>query len=79
MLEQYTDSVSVYRLSGDEFAVTGAALAEAMVKAQAAFPSMSYGIGRGLEQADQQLRINKAEREASGQRAPRGERPPWLS
>ena len=48
-----------------------------MIKSQALFPGMTYGIGYGLVAADQQLRINKTERDASGKRATRGERPTW--
>lgn len=69
---------NVYRLSGDEFAVTGPLLLADMTKALAIFPGFSFGIGRGLDQADQQLRVNKIEREAAGLRASRGERPSWL-
>lgn len=79
VLQSCTDDQSVYRLSGDEFVVTGPALPAAMVKAQAVFPGMTYGIGQGLEAADQQLRISKVERQASSARAARGERPSWLA
>jgi len=69
---------NVFRLSGDEFAVLSPMLYSDLIKVQAIFPGMSFGLGRGLDQADQLLRVNKAEREAAGHRAPRGERPPWL-
>lgn len=69
---------SVYRLSGDEFVIISPMPLSDLIKVQAIFPGMSFGVGRGLDQADQLLRVNKTEREAAGHRAPRGERPPWL-
>lgn len=69
---------SVFRLSGDEFVIISPMPLSDLLKVQAIFPGMSFGVGRGLDQADQLLRVNKTEREAAGHRAPRGERPPWL-
>lgn len=68
----------VYRLSGDEFAVTNPSI-EKLERVRGLFPGFSYGIDRGLDKADQQLRVDKTEREASGLRAPRGVCPPWLN
>jgi len=70
----------VFRLSGDEFVVTGEdprELREGLDSLQRQFPVFSYGMGCDLDIADQELRINKRQREAEGLRAPRGVRPPW--
>lgn len=73
---------SVYRLSGDEFAVKGhdkAALAKGLAKLEMRLPCFSYGIGDSLELADAQLNSNKASRERQGLRVGRGMRPPWIA
>lgn len=37
---------------------------------------LSYGVGRSLREADRNLSVHKADREARGERAARGEKPP---
>lgn len=72
----------VYRLSGDEFVISGqnpGALGIALRVLQAAFPRFSYGVGRDLVVADGKLQRNKKDREAAGLRVGRGERPPWFN
>lgn len=70
----------VFRLSGDEFAILhtqGLPLRADLNSTREVFPCFSFGVGRTLESADLDLKLNKLEREKAGLRAPRGERPPW--
>lgn len=81
-LMYYFDDKNVFRLSGDEFVVTGScctALAESLDNLAKHSPFFSYGVGETLEGADQfHLSFNKRAREKQGLRAIRGEAPPWL-
>lgn len=77
-LEETFDDV--YRLGGDEFAVTGDSLISLISKLtdlQAKLQFFSFGVDTTLVRADAQLRRNKAKRELNGERASRGECPPW--
>lgn len=72
---------NVYRLGGDEFAVI--ALSEGHINtgmqwARSLFSAFSYGVGKTLPEADDQLKADKLERELCGYRSPRGECPPEL-
>lgn len=70
-----------YRVSGDEFvlsSINAGGLRLALRALQDTYPRFSYGVGRNLIEADRGLRADKADREKSGARAERGERPPWL-
>ncbi len=70
----------VYRLSGDEFVVTGDSetdLKVALLMLQAHNPTFSFGVDINLGRADERLRHNKNIRELQGLRSPRGEQPPW--
>lgn len=72
---------SVYRLSGDEFAVktdSPTDLRRALVRLREYFPGFSFGMGSDVVRADLQLRGDKARREHAGTRAARGEHPPWI-
>lgn len=75
---------SVYRIAGDEFAVTGEnyeALRNKLELARNIFPGFSFGIGSNLVEADtgpNGLRNEKHLREQLGLRAGRGECPPWM-
>ena len=73
---------NVFRLSGDEFVVTGVhmpELREQLATLQDAIGTFSFGIGATLEVADEiELQLNKHQREANGLRAKRGERPCWV-
>lgn len=77
-LRRYCGADNVFRLGGDEFAVVSPLILAGIVKAKAIMPGLSFGIGRGVEEADQALRTNKLMREVSGQRAHHGDCPPWL-
>lgn len=71
----------VYRLGGDEFAIKsdhGLQLRRALLDLRAAWPAFSFGIGTDLPAADRKLKQDKAARERDGQRASRGECPPWM-
>jgi len=72
----------VYRLAGDEFAVTSelyeGQIASILELVRERFPAFSYGIGITLAEADDALNEQKHRREQCGQRASRGECPPWL-
>ncbi len=73
--------LKVYRLSGDEFVAQGdnfSDLWKAIKSVQNKLDSISIGIGPNLEFADLQLREDKAAREESGLRSPRGVCPPWM-
>ncbi len=72
---------SVYRLSGDEFAVKyddPNKLFIQLIALRAGLPTFSFGIGLGLDQADRLLLIDKGLREKEGSRAQRGEKPCWF-
>jgi len=72
---------SVYRLSGDEFVVCSSSarqLHDSLRDLQNLVPTFSFGIGTNIGQADRLLKLDKRQREASGERAQRGESPPWL-
>lgn len=71
---------AVFRIAGDEFVVVNGHqedLADRLEEVRAAFPGFSFGTGETLCEADADLRRDKAEREALGDRAARGERPKW--
>ena len=71
---------AVFRIAGDEFVVVNGnreELADRLEEVRAAFPGFSFGTGATLCEADRDLRHDKAEREKSGHRAARGERPKW--
>lgn len=75
--------MDVYRISGDEFVVTGVVpeilerrLAEVQAKLEAeGHPGFSYGVGENYESAEGGLRASKAERLKTGKRGKRGEPP----
>jgi GGDEF domain-containing protein len=72
---------NVYRLSGDEFVVTGTnpfQLDVDLNNLQVVYKIFSYGIATNLDEADTRLNYNKAVREKTGVRASRGEQPPWF-
>lgn len=72
---------NVFRIAGDEFAVTGTdcdRLREGMETAREHFRGFSFGVACTLVQADTRLRREKLRREQQGVRASRGEPPPWL-
>jgi GGDEF domain-containing protein len=72
---------SVYRLSGDEFAVRFARPTHThriIEGLRERFPVFSYGYGVTLKIADNDLKADKHERLISGVRADRGECPPWI-
>lgn len=76
------DEDHAYRLSnGDEFAVTfpdARELTEILIDLQENFfIHFSFGIGSSVEYADLMLKQDKSIREMRGQRAKRGQRPPW--
>lgn len=71
----------VYRLSGDEFAVTAphkARLRAGLERVRARFPGLSYGAAYNLTKADKALMADKVRRETEGLRAGRGMAPPWM-
>ena len=84
MLQDEFGSNSVFRLSGDEFVVSGSDYTDlctrlnAMRSRNPASNLFSFGIGTSLPEADTLLRHDKAWRERHGERAERGERPCWL-
>ena len=72
---------NVALLGGDEFGI----MCDTPRRAQSAlnglrflFPGFTYGIGDCLDSADLSLIAAKNERERTGERAGRGECPPWL-
>jgi len=77
---------NVYRIGGDEFAVVfnrksydDIETLEMLIHAfQQNFNFFSYGLGYTLSQADEVLKASKTRREFTGERAKRGECPPWL-
>jgi len=73
---------AVYRISGDEFAVSmdsgGLRNREALLSLRRELPWFSVGFGTSLPIADSWLRRDKRARERSGNRAARGETPPWV-
>lgn len=72
----------VFRIAGDEFAVIGdcaQSLRSGMGRLAMWIPGISMGIGRSVIEADRALRMDKIRREKCGQRAARGECPPWAS
>ncbi len=80
LLMEFPRDDSVYRLSGDEFAVLGTdpiSLSNGLEQTRMRFPRFSFGIGRTLDAADRALRIEKHNRVLTRKRAARGERPPW--
>lgn len=71
----------VYRLSGDEFAVKSehaVELRQRLVALRSKLPGFSFGLGLGVERADSMLKEDKMRRERNGERAARGECPPWI-
>jgi predicted signal transduction protein with EAL and GGDEF domain len=73
---------NVYRLGGDEFAVTGntaTGIRRKLNKVRLLFPGFTAGIGMTIAEADDALLAAKEQRENCGQRATRGECPPWLA
>lgn len=71
---------NVYRISGDEFVIGWDSLVELDFKLsslQAQTNIFSFGIGKNLDEADTQLRKYKSIRVLNGQRADRGDQPPW--
>jgi GGDEF domain-containing protein len=74
----------VYRLSnGDEFAVIwpdAKDLVEILIDLQKkVFTYFSFGIGISMDRADLMLKQDKVIREGRGERAKRGQRPPWAT
>lgn len=73
-------SASVFRLSGDEFAVTCHSeryLVDKLREVQSRVQYFSWGESDTLIDADIKLRYQKLHRERVGLRSPRGETPPW--
>lgn len=73
-------SASVFRLSGDEFAVTCSSelyLIDKLRDVQSKVQYFSWGESDNLIDADTELRQQKLYRERVGLRSPRGETPPW--
>lgn len=74
--------ILVFRLGGDEFAVISKLSPELQARTlrslQREVEYFSFGTGPTLDTADQKLNQNKAQRELCGQRAKRGEIPPWV-
>ena len=76
---------NVYRLGGDEFAITcnqegcKFGLNVRLRNLRLNYPKFSYGIGSSLKEADNNLNLDKFRREQSGERAQRGDCPPWFS
>lgn len=73
-------SENVFRLSGDEFAVTGEnrqLLKSKLDHLQGIIQYFSFGVSTKLDLADKALKRQKKQREQLGLRAPRGEQPPW--
>lgn len=73
-------SENVFRLSGDEFAVTGEDRQRMKTKLehlQGILQYFSYGVSTKLTLADKALYRQKKERENQGLRAAKGEMPPW--
>ena len=71
---------NVYRLSGDEFVVTGDTCAEletVLSDLQELYLIFSFGVHTDLGYADQNLTQNKQARETTKARAARGEKPSW--
>jgi len=71
---------NVYRLSGDEFVVTGDTvedLTTILEDLQTLYRIFSFGVQVNLVRADEKLIQNKKDREENGDRAPRGEKPYW--
>ena len=71
---------NVFRLSGDEFAVTyedSQLLKLNIAHIQRTIQYFSFGVSTNLELADKALKLQKKQREKLGLRAPRGEQPPW--
>ncbi len=71
----------VYRLSGDEFVVTGSNVD--MLETRLSFLTnknltFSYGVGNNLTVADERLNKNKIIRERIGKRSARGMKPFWI-
>jgi len=80
LVQEFGDE-HVFRIAGDEFAVTAAHKARVhagMERVRASFPGVSYGVACNLTKADKALQVDKAARETSGLRAGRGEAPPWM-
>jgi diguanylate cyclase (GGDEF)-like protein len=76
-LRMYFDHSNVYRLSGDEFVVVGKTCAELLYGLNMIRQTFSFGVSTTLDKADANLIENKIVREATGLRAPRGEKPVW--
>ena len=76
------DSDRVYRIGGDEFAITGESLNDIRQKLEALrriLPTFSYGADTTLERADDRLNEDKHARELKNLRASRGEQPWWIN
>lgn len=71
---------SVFRMGGDEFAVTGFSqdiLTDKLVKLFEQYPFFSSGVGSTLAEADSDLIVDKMCNNTAQRRADRGEQPPW--
>ena len=80
-LEKMFGENKVFRFAGDEFAVIGhneEELVTGLLQVYEELPIFTAGIGITLAQADDELSWNKKDRETAGERAARGERPPWF-
>lgn len=81
ILRTHFGDENVYRLGGDEFAVTSYLSCEALnvklTHIQRKVEFFTFGTGLYLAEADDKLNANKERREKCGQRAARGECPPW--
>lgn len=80
LVQEFGDD-HVFRIAGDEFAVTAptkARLNAGLERVRGRFPGISYGVACNLTKADKALMVDKAQRESDGLRAARGEAPPWM-
>lgn len=79
-LKREFGSENVFRLSGDEFIVTGDnqnLLKTKLDHLQGIVQYFSFGVSTNLDLADKSLQLQKKQREQLGLRATRGEQPPW--
>jgi diguanylate cyclase (GGDEF)-like protein len=80
LVQEFGDA-QVFRISGDEFAVTAptkARLHAGLERVRSRFHGLSYGVANNLTKADKALMVDKARRETEGTRAGRGLPPPWM-